>query len=54
MNPAVFNGLVLVLGAGLIVAGVALLLGPAWALIAAGTHLLGLALLLRGGRRDGA
>ena len=54
MNPAAFVGLLLVLGAGLIVSGVGLLLGAPWALIAAGSQLLGLALLLRGGRPHGA
>lgn len=54
MNPAVFNGLLLVLGAALIVSGVGLLLGTAYALITAGVQLLGLAILLRGGRPHGA
>jgi len=54
VKAAVFNGLILVLGATLIVSGVGLLLGPPWALITAGSQLLGLALLLRGGRPHGA
>ncbi|HEU4376292.1 MAG TPA: hypothetical protein VFS02_22555 [Telluria sp.] len=54
MNPAVFLGLILVLGAALIVSGVGLLLGTAYALITAGAQLLGLAILLRGGRTHGA
>lgn len=53
MSPAAFNGLILVLGGGLIIAGVGMLTGTAWALIAAGAQLLGLALLLRGSKAHG-
>lgn len=53
MKPAAFNGLLLVLGAGLIISGVFMLAGGAWALIAGGSGSLGLALLPRGGRSDG-
>lgn len=54
MNPATFVGLVLVLGAALIVSGTGMLLGAAWALIVAGVQLLGLALLLRGSKAHGS
>lgn len=45
--------LLLVAAAGLIVAGIHLLVGPAWAMIAAGLLLVNAALVLRKGLTNG-
>lgn len=53
MNPAVLNGLLLLFGAGLVVAGIALRFGAPWALITAGVMCIARVIHLTRGPADG-